>query len=104
MKTIIKLPIFVLAIGLFAGCATTSDIEKLQLQVNDLSASVGQASAEAARAHSAAADAAAKAESAEAAANRAANKSRTVNRKLNKKAKTLSESSSDKKIKSSMIK
>jgi murein lipoprotein len=108
MKKVIKLSKFALAFSLVAGCATTSDIEKLQEQVNGLNTSVGQASAAAASAQSTAADAAAKAEAAEAAANRAANKSRDVNRKLHKKVKSLSqslsESSSDKKIKSSMIK
>jgi len=100
MEKVIKLSMFALAFSLVAGCATTSDIEKLQSQVNGLNTSVGQASADAARAQSTAADAAAKAEAAEAAANRAAKNSRDANRKLNKKVK----SSSDKKIKSSMMK
>jgi murein lipoprotein len=108
MKKVIKLLMIALAFSLVAGCATNSDIEKLQSQVNGLNASVGQVSADAARAQSTATDAAAKAEAAEAAANRAANKSRDVNRKLHKKTKSSSEHSSeslsDKKIKSSMVK
>jgi outer membrane murein-binding lipoprotein Lpp len=74
----------VLAVALVSGCATTSDVENLQSQVNGLDTSVKQASADAASAKTTAADAAAKAESAEAAANRAAELSQEANSKLDK--------------------
>jgi outer membrane murein-binding lipoprotein Lpp len=74
----------VLSVALVSGCATTSDVENLQNQVNGLDTSVKQASADAASAKTTAADAAAKAESAEAAANRAAELSQEANGKLDK--------------------
>jgi outer membrane murein-binding lipoprotein Lpp len=74
----------VLAVALISGCATTSDVENLQNQVNGLDTSVKQASADAASAKTTAADAAAKAESAEAAANRAAELSQEANSKLDR--------------------
>lgn len=73
-----------LSFALVSGCATTSDVENLQNQVNGLDTSVKQASADAASAKTTAADAAAKAESAEAAANRAAELSQEANSKLDK--------------------
>jgi murein lipoprotein len=82
MRKIIKLSMITLAFSMVTACATTSDIENLQSQVDGLDASVKQASADAANAQTAAADAAAKAEAAEAAANRAAQLSQDTNDKL----------------------
>ena len=87
MKKVIKLSMIALAVSLVAGCATTSDVENLQSQVNGLDTSVKQASADAASAQTTAADAAAKAQAAEAAANRAAELSQEANNKLDKKFK-----------------
>lgn len=84
MKNRMIISMAVLALGLVSGCATTSDVENLQSQVNGLDTSVKQASADAASAKTTAADAAAKAESAEAAANRAAELSQEANSKLDK--------------------
>ena len=87
MKIVIKLSMIALAFSLVAACATTSDVENLQSQVNGLDTSVKQASADAASAQTTAADAAAKAEAAETAANRAAQLSQDANSKLDKKFK-----------------
>jgi hypothetical protein len=85
MKKVIKLAMIALAFSLVTACATTSDVENLQAQVNGLDTSVKQASADSASAQTTAADAAAKSEAAEAAANRAAQLSQDANAKLNKK-------------------
>jgi hypothetical protein len=82
MKKIAKLSVIVLAASLGAGCATNSDVENLQSQINGLDASIKQASADAASAQTTAADAAAKARAAETAANRAAELSQEANRTL----------------------
>ena len=87
MKKVIKLSMIALAVSLVAGCATTSDVENIQSQVDGLNTSVQQASADAASAQSTAADAATKAEAAEAAANRAAQLSQDANSKLDRKFK-----------------
>lgn len=87
MKKAIKLTMITLAFSLVAACATTSDVENLQTQVDGLDTSVKQASADAASAQTTAADAAAKAEAAEAAANRAAELSQDTNSKLDRKFK-----------------
>lgn len=87
MKKVIKLSMIALTVSLIAGCATTSDVENLQSQVDGLDTSVKQASADAASAQTTAADAAAKAEAAEAAANKAAELSQDANSKLDKKFK-----------------
>jgi uncharacterized protein YcfL len=87
MQKVIKLSMIALAFSLVAACATTSDVENLQSQVNGLDTSVKQASADAASAQTTAADAAAKAEAAETAANRAAQLSQDANSKLDKKFK-----------------
>jgi|WetSurMetagenome_2_1015567.scaffolds.fasta_scaffold101077_1 murein lipoprotein len=92
MEKVINLSMFVLSISLIAGCATPSDIEKLQSQVDDLNTSVALASADATSAQKTAADAAAKAES-------VAKNYQIAIRKLNKKIKRFS----DKKIKRSMM-
>lgn len=80
MKKVIKLSMVVLAFSLVTACATNSDVENLQSQVNGLDSSVKQASATAA-------DAAAKAGAAEAEANRAAQLSQDANDKLDKRFK-----------------
>ncbi|MGZ5052342.1 MAG: Lpp/OprI family alanine-zipper lipoprotein [Methylobacter sp.] len=85
MKNLIKISTIALAVGLASGCATTSDIEDLQSQVNGLDASVKQASSDAASAQATAADAASKAGAAEAAANRAAQLSEATNSKLDRR-------------------
>lgn len=85
MKRVIKLSIFALVFSLVTACATTSDIENLQSQVDGLGSSVKQASTDAANAKTTADDAAAKAEAAEASANRAAQLSQDANSKLDNK-------------------
>lgn len=87
MKKVIKLSMIALTFSLFTACATTSDVENLQSQVDGLNTSVKQASADAAGAQTTAADAAAKAEAAEAAANQAAQLSQDANNKLDRKFK-----------------
>ncbi|MGZ8222468.1 MAG: Lpp/OprI family alanine-zipper lipoprotein [Methylobacter sp.] len=87
MKRAIKLSMAVLAYSLVTACATNSDVEDLQSQVNGLDSSVKQASADSASAQTTAADAAAKAGAAETAANRAAQLSQDANDKLDKKFK-----------------
>ncbi|MFZ2406026.1 MAG: Lpp/OprI family alanine-zipper lipoprotein [Methylobacter sp.] len=87
MKRVIKLSMVVLACSLVTACATNSDVEDLQSQVNGLDSSVKQASADSASAQTTAADAAAKAGAAETAANRAAQLSQDANDKLDKKFK-----------------
>jgi len=87
MKKVVKLSIFALVLSLVTACASTSDIENLQSQVDGLGSSVKQASADAASAKTTADDAAVKAEAAEAAANRAAQLSQDANSKLDNKFK-----------------
>jgi murein lipoprotein len=87
MKKVIKLSMTALAFSLLAACATSSDVENLQSQVNGLDSSVKQASADAANAQTTAASAAAKAAAAESAANRASQLSQDANEKLNRKFK-----------------
>lgn len=84
MKKIAKLSMVALTAGLAVGCASTSDIENLQSQIDDLNSKVSTASADAASAQTAAADAAAKAAAAEAAANRAASYAQDANSKLDR--------------------
>jgi len=71
MKKVINLSMITLAVSLVAGCATTSDVENLQSQVNDLDATAKQASADAA--------------SAQTSADRASQLSQEANSKLDKK-------------------
>lgn len=80
MKKVMKLSIIALAVSLGAGCATNSDVEDLQSQVNGVDASAKQASADAASAQTQAA-------AAEAAADRATQLSQDANSKLDKKFK-----------------
>ncbi|WP_442496852.1 Lpp/OprI family alanine-zipper lipoprotein [Methylobacter sp. sgz302048] len=82
MKKVMKLSMISLIFSMVTACATTSDVENLQSQVDGLNSKVSQASADAANAQTAAADAAAKAEAAEAAANRAAELAQDTNNKL----------------------
>lgn len=82
MKKVVKLSIVALVAGLIVGCASTSDIDNLQSQIDGLKTSVAQASSDAASAQSAANDAASRAASAEAAANRAAQYAQDTNAKL----------------------
>jgi murein lipoprotein len=85
MKKIIALSMLALTVSLAAGCASTSDVENLQSQVDGLNTSVAQASADAANAQTTAAGASAKAQAAEASANRAAQLSQDANSKLSTK-------------------
>jgi murein lipoprotein len=80
MKKVIKLSMIALVFSLITACATTSDVENLQSQINGLDTSVKQASADAASAQTTAADAAAEAK-------RAAQLSEDANSKLEKKFK-----------------
>lgn len=82
MRKVVKLTMIALAFSLVTACASTSDIENLQSQVNGLDTSVKKASADAADAQTAAADAAAKSAAAEASANQASQLSQDANRKL----------------------
>ena len=81
MKKVIKLSMIALALSLLVACATTSDIENLQSQVNGLDTSVKQASADAASAQATAAEATT-------AANQAAQLSKEANSKLDRKFKS----------------
>ena len=87
MKKVIKSAMIALACSLVTACATNSDIEELQSQVNGLDASVKQASADAASAQTTANDAAAKSAAAEAAANQASQLSQEANSKLDRRFK-----------------
>ncbi|GAB6139525.1 hypothetical protein JCM14076_02540 [Methylosoma difficile] len=82
MKKVMKLTMIAAVAAMAVGCASTSDIDNLQSQIDGLKTSVAQASSDAASAQSAAADAASKAASAEAAANRAAQYAQDTNAKL----------------------
>ncbi|MGZ4969565.1 MAG: Lpp/OprI family alanine-zipper lipoprotein [Methylobacter sp.] len=85
MKKLIKFAMIVLAFSMLTACATNSDVENLQSQVNDLDASVKQASADAASAQAICADATTKSIAAKNAADRAARFSKKANVKLGKK-------------------
>lgn len=85
MKKVIKLAMITAALSMLAACASNSDVENLQSQVDGLDASVKQASANAASAQTSASAAAAQAEAAEIAANRAAELSKEANNKLDKR-------------------
>lgn len=75
MKKLVKLSMIALAASVMVGCATNSDIENLQTQIDGLKTSVAQASSDAASAQTAAADA-------KAAAERAAQYAQDTNSKL----------------------
>ena len=89
----VKLSALVAVAALATGCASTSDIENLQGQIDSLKPQVSAASADAASAKAAAAEASAKAAAAEAsakaaaaeaAANRAAQYAQDTNSKLDR--------------------
>ncbi len=75
MKKLMKISMIALAASLVVGCATNSDIENLQTQIDGLKTSVAQASSDAASAQAAATDA-------KAAAERAAQYAQDTNSKL----------------------
>jgi outer membrane murein-binding lipoprotein Lpp len=79
---VIKLSMIAMVATLVVGCASTSDIENLQSQIDGLKTSVASASSDAQSALAAANDAASKAAAAEAAANRAAQYAQDTNSKL----------------------
>ncbi len=80
----VKVSAVILAAGLATGCASTSDIEGLQSQINGLNSQISTASSDAAKAQAAATSAASKAAAAEAAANRAAQYDQDTNSKLDR--------------------
>ena len=75
MKKLMKISMIALAASLVVGCASNSDIENLQTQIDGLKTSVAQASSDAASANAAATDA-------KAAAERAAQYAQDTNSKL----------------------
>ncbi len=83
MKTL-KVSAVILAAGLATGCASTSDIDNLQAQIDGLNTQITTASSAASTAQASAAEAAAKAAAAEAAANRAAQYAQDTNSKLDR--------------------
>ncbi len=84
MMKIVKISTLVLVAGLATGCATKSDIEFLQTQLDGLKTQISTASTDAATAQAASASAATKAAAAEAAANRAAQYAQDTNNKLDR--------------------
>ncbi|MGR9052359.1 MAG: Lpp/OprI family alanine-zipper lipoprotein [Gammaproteobacteria bacterium] len=84
MSKLVKLSVVALTAGLAVGCASTSDIENLQSQIDGLNGRVDKVAADASEAKTAAADAAARAAAAEAAANRAASYAQEANTKLDR--------------------
>ncbi len=83
IKTV-KISAVILAAALATGCASTSDIENLQSQIDGLKSDIASASSTANQALSAAQGAATNAASAEAAANRAAQYAEDTNSKLDR--------------------
>jgi len=79
-----KLATVTLSIGLLAGCATNSDIKKLQTQINALDNKTTQATDEAKRATEAANAASASADAAASSARDAAYQAQAVNEKLDR--------------------
>jgi murein lipoprotein len=84
MNKSIKFSALVLVAGLTVGCASTSDIEGLQSQIDGLKSGIDKNSTDIASAQSAAAEAAARASAAEAAAERAAGFAEETNSKLDR--------------------
>ena len=84
MKIVMKLATVALSAGLMVGCATNSDIEKLQSQINALDNKTTQATAEAKRATEAANAASTSADAAAASARDAAYQAEAVNEKLDR--------------------
>ena len=81
---LLKLSTLVIVAGLAVGCASNSDIENLQGQINNLKTDVSSAKSAANAANTAATDAASRASAAEAAANRAAASAQETNSKLDR--------------------
>ena len=77
MNKIALISVAILTTGLITGCATSSDIDNLQSQIDDLNGKVSSA-------ETSAADAAASAKAAEDAANRAASSAEDTNNKLDR--------------------
>ena len=77
MKSFMKVSLIALVASLMVGCATNSDVENIQTQIDGLKTSVAQASSDAAAANAAATDA-------KAAAERAAQYAQDTNSKLDK--------------------
>ena len=75
MKKVMKLSMIAMVASLVVGCATNSDIENLQSQIDGLKTSVAQASSDAQSAQTAA-------QEAKDAANRAAQYAQDTNSKL----------------------
>jgi murein lipoprotein len=84
MRKFVKLSMIALAASLAVGCATNSDIENLQGQIDGLKTDVAKASSDASSALAAANDASSRAAAAEAAANRAADAAQATNDKLDR--------------------
>ncbi len=87
----LKISAIVLTASLATGCASTSAVDDLQLQIDGLSSKISTASSDAASAQAAAseasrasAEAAARASAAESAANRAAQYAQETNSKLDR--------------------
>ena len=81
---LLKLSVIAFTAFLAVGCASTSDIDNLQSQINAMKTDVAGAKDAASSANAAATDAAARAASAEAAAKRAADTAQEVNTKLDR--------------------
>lgn len=81
---LLKLSVVALTAFLAVGCASTSDIDNLQSQINTMKTDVAGAKDAANSANTAATDAAARAASAESAAKRAADTADQVNTKLDR--------------------
>ncbi len=84
MMKVVKLSALVAVAALATGCASTSDIENLQGQIDALKPQVSAAASDAASAKAAAAEASSRASAAEAAANRAAEYAQDTNSKLDR--------------------
>jgi murein lipoprotein len=81
---LLKLSVIAMTTVLAVGCASTSDIDNLQGQINTLKTDVNGAKDAAASASASAADAASRASAAEAAANRAASTAEELNTKFDR--------------------
>ncbi len=84
MMKVMNFTAVLITAGLMTGCASTSDIDNLQAQIDTLKTQISSASSDASTAQAAAAEAAAKAAAAEAAANRAAQYAQDTNSKLDR--------------------
>ncbi len=81
---LLNISILAVTAMLATGCASTSDIDNLQGQINTLKTDVTSAKDAAASASTSAADAASRASAAEAAANRAASTAEELNTKFDR--------------------